>query len=57
MHQGTCPAQTKAGVDCSICRLCWNAERLYNAKRVVRFDPHSGGRRKLEAAVAQLRNE
>jgi hypothetical protein len=35
-----CPAQTKAGVSCSSCRLCFNADRLFNSNMGIAFAAH-----------------
>jgi hypothetical protein len=35
-----CPAQTKEGMGCVDCRLCFNANRLYNSNMGISFSAH-----------------
>jgi len=35
-----CPAQTKEGVGCADCRLCFNATRLYDKNMGISFSAH-----------------
>ena len=41
-----CPAQRVEGVTCATCRACWE-----QPQRLIVFDPHGGGERKLRRAL------
>lgn len=52
-----CPAQTKSNVTCVTCRLCWKADWLHQSKRVIVFEAHGSGERKVAQTLVQLRLE
>jgi len=49
-----CPAQTKEDVQCIDCKLCWRDEWLLSAKRVITFEAHGSGAKKVRAALIQI---
>jgi hypothetical protein len=49
-----CPAQTKEGVQCVDCKLCWRDEWLLEAKRCITFEAHGSGAKKVRAALIQI---
>jgi len=42
-----CPAQTRVGVTCESCRLCWDDGRLRRAGLTIAFAAHSQGERQV----------
>ena len=49
-----CPAE-KGKLQCSDCGLCFDAEELYNKKKIVLFTPHGSGQKALQNKLQQLR--
>ena len=50
-----CPAQTRDGVQCVRCGLCWRSDTAGWRRPVIGFLPHGGGMRKAVAAVVAAR--
>lgn len=53
-----CPAQTKEGVTCASCKLCFNAPRLFEQRLTIAFEVHgeADGKRRARLTVAQPNN-
>lgn len=51
----TCPAQTRKGVTCTTCKLCWKDGLLRSNRIVINFKAHGGNERKLSGQVAMIR--
>jgi hypothetical protein len=49
-----CPAQTKDGIQCVDCKLCWRDEWLLEAKRCITFEAHGSGAKKVRQALIQI---
>lgn len=52
-----CPAQTKDGVKCTNCRLCWSSESLRAGRKVIVFLPHGAKQKTVGETVRGLRNK
>ena len=53
-----CPAQTKAGVTCASCKLCFNAPRLFDDRLTIAFEVHGteDGKRRSRLALNDPNN-
>jgi len=49
-----CPQQTGKSANCSTCKLCWNADRLYKTNSVIAFETHGRGAKQATAAVLNI---
>lgn len=49
-----CPAQTR-DVQCTDCRLCWDADALYKRKTGVVFEAHGSAKRQAAKALSRCR--
>jgi hypothetical protein len=48
-----CPAQTRAGVTCSTCKLCWKDSFLRETRSAIAFEAH-GSRKRMVSEFVQL---
>jgi len=53
-----CPAQTKEGVTCASCKLCFNAPRLFKDRLTIAFEVHGteDGKRRSRLALTDPTN-
>ena len=49
-----CPQQTGKTLNCTTCKLCWNADRLLATRTVIGFTAHGGGEAKATAILPIL---
>jgi hypothetical protein len=50
-----CPAQTKEGIGCSDCRLCFNADRLFKQNMGIAFSAHGVRRDNIKRHLTVLK--
>lgn len=46
-----CPAQTRKGVQCIDCRLCWDADALQKRGACIAFEAHGSGAKGIREAL------